>query len=247
LAAAGGHIVAFVDDDAVPAVDWLSRHVATYERDPRIAAVGGRDIVVMNGTRIDRDEHAFLARFRGTPRVGRIQWFGRMVANHHIGAGPARDVDVLKGVNMSFRRDAVLTIGFDERLHGRGAQVHSELSICLPLRRRGLRLVYDPEIVVLHYPAPRPHGDDRAAFDREAIHAATHNESLQVLDHFGPARRIVFAAWGLAIGTTGAPGLVALARNRLAGDPHAWPRFAAAQSGRAAAWRTRRIPRTRSA
>src|SRR5262245_65343477 len=46
LAAARGAIVAFVDDDAVPAADWLSRLEATYARDERIAAVGGRDILV---------------------------------------------------------------------------------------------------------------------------------------------------------------------------------------------------------
>jgi glycosyltransferase involved in cell wall biosynthesis len=243
LAAARGSIVAFVDDDAVPATDWLSRLLAIYARSDRIAAVGGRDIVFVDGASIERDERALLGRWRTAPPVGRIQWFGRMIANHHIGAGAAREVDVLKGANMSFRREAVVTHGFDERLRGHGVQMHTELSICLPLRRRGLRLVYDPAIVVRHYPAPRPHGDDRAAFDREAVHATTHNETLQVLDHFGSARRLVFAAWGLGIGTRTSPGAIALVRNRLNGDPHAWPRFLAAQAGRAAAWRTRRTPR----
>jgi GT2 family glycosyltransferase len=243
LAAAAGTIVAFVDDDAVPVVDWIERLVATYERDARIAAVGGRDVVVTNGKVIEGDELAFLARYRGVPRVGRIQWFGRMIANHHIGVGAPRDVDVLKGANMSFRRQAVATLGFDERLRGRGVQMHSELSICLPLRRRGLRIMYDPRIIVLHYPAPRPHGDHRVGFDREAIVAATHNECLEVLEHFGAARRIVYAAWGLGIGTMGSPGLLTLGRALLKRDPDAWRRFAAAQAGRAAAWRTRRTPR----
>jgi glycosyltransferase involved in cell wall biosynthesis/predicted O-methyltransferase YrrM len=164
-----------------------------------------------------------------------------MIANHHIGSGGARDVDVLKGANMSFRKAAVVEQGFDERLLGRGSQVHSELSICLPLRRRGLRVVYDPGIVVLHYPAPRPHGDHRGS--AEQVFSASHNEALQILDYFGPARRIVFLAWGLAIGTTAAPGLAVLARDVLTGRRAAWDRFTAAQRGRAAGWKTRRTPR----
>jgi hypothetical protein len=165
-----------------------------------------------------------------------------MVANHHLGAGGPRDVDVLKGANMSFRRMAVVGHAFDERLRGGGAVVHSELSICLPLRRQGLRIVYDPGIVVQHYPALRPHGDERALRSKPTF-AVAHNEALQILDHFGPWRRLVFLAWGLAIGTTDAPGLAVLARDCLSHRPAAWARFVAAQHGKAAALRTRRTPR----
>jgi GT2 family glycosyltransferase len=243
LDAARGTIVAFVDDDAVPAADWLSRLMATFERDRRIAAAGGRDVILSGGRAVDRDDGALLGRYRREPPVGRIQWFGRQIGNHHIGAGAARDVDVLKGVNMSFRRAEVAAHGFDERLHGRGAQVHLELSICLPLRARGLRLVYDPAIVVYHHPAPRPAGDERTDAGHEAIRDASHNEALQILDHASPARRIVFAAWSFAIGTTCAPGLAILVRQLPAGAPGAWTRFVAAQAGRVAARRTRRVAR----
>ncbi|HZV73366.1 MAG TPA: glycosyltransferase [Conexibacter sp.] len=243
LAAAQGAIVAFVDDDAVPAADWLERIATAFDADERIAAVGGRDVVVVDGRVLDGGRRGRLGRRAKPLGVGRIQWFGRMLGNHHLGAGAARDVDVLKGANMSFRRSAVVRHGFDERLRGRGAQEHSELAICLPLRRQGLRVVYDPGIVVLHYPAPRPHGDQRGNPGREAVRCSAHNEALQILDHFGPGRRLVFAAWGLAVGTTGAPGLAVLARDLLNGRPAAWARFGAAQRGRAAAWRTRRTPR----
>jgi glycosyltransferase involved in cell wall biosynthesis len=242
LAAAQSQLVAFVDDDAVPEPDWLARIIRTFERDERIAAVGGRDVVVENGGVLQR---------RGRLRpaiwpvpVGRIQWFGRMIANHHVGEGKPRDVDVLKGVNMSFRRTLVIAHGFDGRVRGRGAQVHLELSACLPLRGQGLRIVYDPAIVVLHYPAPREAGDARTDIGTDAIANAAHNETLAILEYFGPMQRAVFAAWGLLIGTTPAPGLAVLARDISVGRPAAWRRFAAAQRGRAAAWHTHiRSPR----
>jgi GT2 family glycosyltransferase len=245
LAAARAPIVAYVDDDAVPEADWIERITGTFARDQRIAGVGGRDILL--DQRPDRTPTR-SGRPRAAPTVGIIQWFGRMIANHHLGSGEARDVDVLKGVNMAFRRAAVVAHGFDDRLRGPGAQVHSELSICLPLRRRGLRIVYDPSIVVRHYPALRPAGDHRGALDGEVIAAAAHNEALQILDYFGPVQRGAFAIWSLAVGSADAPGFAALARDVLRRRPHAGARFLAAQGGRLAAWRTcRRMPRHRPA
>ncbi|MGO9971661.1 MAG: glycosyltransferase family 2 protein [Solirubrobacteraceae bacterium] len=233
LANAAGAIVAFLDDDAVPCFDWLERIVAIYAADARIAAVGGRDAIVIDG----KPFADVRGRLLGAPRVGRIQWFGRMLSNHHLGVGRARDVDVLKGVNMSFRRRFVRH-GFDERLRGQGAQVHSEMSICLPLRRHGLRVVYDPRVLVRHCPAPRLPGDERNSRAWGQISAFTHNETLQILDHFGTPRKLVFFVWALLIGTTASPGLAVLARELLARRPEAWTRFGAAQHGRLAAWRT---------
>jgi glycosyltransferase involved in cell wall biosynthesis/GT2 family glycosyltransferase/predicted O-methyltransferase YrrM len=241
LGAARAEIVAFTDDDAVPAVDWLERIVATFERHAAIAAVGGRDLVVDNGRVVEVPKRS--RDLAAGPTVGRLQWFGRMLGNHHIGFGAPRDVDVLKGVNMSFRRSAVARLGFDQRLRGEGATMHSELSICLPLRRRGLRVVYDPEIEVMHFPSPRLYGVQRSDLGSEAVFAAAHNEALQILDHVGAVRRLVYDAWGTTIGNTDAPGVAVLGRDLLRRKPAAWSRFKAAQRGRRAAWKTRRSPR----
>jgi hypothetical protein len=166
-----------------------------------------------------------------------------MTANHHLGVGGPRDVDVLKGVNMSFRRDAILLHGFDPRLRGQGAQVHSELSVCLPLRQRGLRVIYDPEVAVLHYPAPRYHGPVRGDLSAEAISASAHNEALAIIEYLPRGRRLIFALYGVIVGNTEAPGLAATIRDLLTRRPATLSRLVAAQSGRAAAWRTSRTER----
>jgi hypothetical protein len=244
LLAASTDVVAFTDDDAVPEPDWLERILSSYS-DPEIAAVGGRDVI--------EDEHgetappppARIRLMRRSPAVGCIQWFGRMVGNHHIGTCDAHDTDVLKGVNMSFRRTEVRH-GFDPRLRGVGAQVHSEMSICLPLRRRGLRVVYDPQIVVHHHPARRPAGDHRADFDEDAITAFTHNETLQLLDFLPPLRKLAFIPWSIGIGTSGSPGAAVLIWQTARRDARAWPRFVAAQRGRLMALRTHSTTRPAS-
>jgi glycosyltransferase involved in cell wall biosynthesis len=242
LESARGDIVAFVDDDAVAEPDWLERIEAHFASSAAVAGVGGRDIITEHGRVRGREDEGLSRHLGGEPVVGRLQWFGRHVGNHHIGVGGARDVDILKGVNMSYRRREVAH-GFDRRLRGRGVEVHSELSICLPLRARGLRLVYDPDVVVRHYPTPRGFGDEREELRREVVHDETHNETLQILDHFGRVRRMVFLAWGVAVGTASAPGAAQLLRLLATRSPRALERFLGAQGGRAAAWRTRATPR----
>ncbi len=70
------------------------------------------------------------------------------------------------------------------------------MSICLPLRRQRLRVVYDPAIAVGHFPAARPHGDHRHDPAPEAVYAFSHNETLGILDYFGPLQRVAFALMG---------------------------------------------------
>ena len=81
-------------------------------------------------------------------RVGRVQWMGRCTDSHHRGTGPARHVDLLKGVNMSFTSEALADLKFDESLRGSGAGVLCDLAISLDVRRKGWRLIYDPALVV---------------------------------------------------------------------------------------------------
>ena len=89
LAYADADFVALTDDDAEPVEDWLERIAVVFEEQDDVAGVGGRDDQV--GTIAEQLD------------VGRVQWFGRVIGNHHLGAGPPRDVDVLKGVCCAFR------------------------------------------------------------------------------------------------------------------------------------------------
>ena len=92
-----------------------------------------------------------------------------------------REVDTLKGGNMSFRAAAVRGLRFDQRLRGPDAQVDCELAFSLALKRAGWALVYDPQIVVDHFQAPRHDIDQRDAFSAEALfnQAATRAQQQQ--------------------------------------------------------------------
>jgi len=226
LALATGDIIAITDDDAEPHADWVARIVAHFERNPDVAGVGGRDFLHVNNVLQQGQERI----------VGRVPYVGRHRGNHHLGYGPAREVDVLKGVNGSYRTVALREIGFDTRLRGTGAQVHWEISLCLALKRRGWKLLYDPAVAVNHYLAPRFDEDQRTGFNSLALRNAVFNETFIRIEHLSPVRRVFFMAWGILLGTRASPGLVQWLRflpsqRGLSGD-----KFLAALFGRRDAW-----------
>ena len=112
LEEARGGIIAITDDDAAPRPDWLRRIVETFERDPTLTGLGGRDWLHIDG-RLATGERR---------QVGRVQAWGRCIGNHHLGAGAPREVDILKGANMSFRHVHLGGRRFDVGLKGEGAQ-----------------------------------------------------------------------------------------------------------------------------
>ena len=239
LEASSGDVIALTDDDSAPHADWLARIAAMFASDSRIAAVGGRDWVYSyrTGRLIEGSE----------PVVGTIGWFGRVTGNHHVGVGQARDVDVLKGVNLSVRGELLRQVRFDERLRGVGTEHHWELALCLELRRRGWRIVYDPAIAVDHYIQPRV--DDSRQFDSLELRDSTHNETVAVLEYLSPLQGRASPPLGRRdrhelVSRRGAHGpLAASARHRRlvaflwrAGGPHRRPAHISVLAPRTARW-----------
>ncbi len=226
-------IVALTDDDTEPHRDWLER-LAACLADPSVGGAGGRD-----WQPYERGDRAV---------VGKVQWFGRTIGNHHLGAGPARDVDVLKGANCAYRAPLLRAARFDTRLAGHGAQLFWELALCLPIRRAGWRLVYDPAIAVEHHVEPRSDGDQlhRGAFVAAPLSDAVHNETLILLEYLGGGARAAFLLWALLAGTQHEPGLGQLPRLLLRGEAHAFARWRAVLDGRLRGWRRWRAERSRA-
>lgn len=198
LAAVEGDIVSITDDDAAPHPDWLERIAAYFTCDSRLGGLGGRDWIY-HGSKLE-DESRLV--------VGQLQWFGRVIGNHHLGVGEPREVDILKGVNMSFRTQAIGQLRFDERMRGTGAQVHFEMAFTLALKRAGWKIIYDPNVAVDHYPAQRFDEDQRNNFNEIAFINLVHNETLVLLEHLSFIRRIVFLFWALFVGTCDSLGFV---------------------------------------
>ncbi len=87
---------------------------------------------------------------------------------------------------------------FDERLRGGGAQVHWELAFFLVLGRKGT-ILYDPSILVDHFPAIRHDADQRDSFSALASRDAAFNETLVLLENHSAPKRVAFVAWAFAV------------------------------------------------
>jgi GT2 family glycosyltransferase len=217
LAANRCDVVTFCDDDTVAAPDWLARVVSHFD-DDLVGGVGGRDRC--------HDGVGFDDRRRRV--VGKLQWWGRAVGNHHLGFGAARPVDFLKGANMSFRATALRGLWFDTRLRGKGAQPDDDLSFSLSVAQAGWKLVYDPAALVHHYAAAdqlRSYVVQHGLADPVLFGEACFNHALTLWERMGAARRAVFLVWAALIGVSNYPGVLQAMRFRLRGDPAAWRKF----------------------
>ena len=191
LSHASGDVVAVTDDDAVPRYDWLERLAVAFD-EKSVGAVGGRDVVHHGGEIED-----------GRARVvGRMTWYGKSIGNHHLGSGGAREVDFLKGCNYAFRKEQ---LKIPTGLLGSGAQPCHDMASCLEVRRSGGRVVYDPAIVVDHYPAERHDEGGRSRPTRRARLNGTFNEAYSVFS-LARERRLPYLLYHLAIGDTASPG-----------------------------------------
>jgi GT2 family glycosyltransferase len=155
VAAATGSIVAFLDDDAIAAEDWLDHLLQAY-RGPDVQGVGGAVIPRWAGGRRPR---WFPAEF---------DW---VVGCSYTGL-PTETASVrnLIGANMSYRREALLTVGcFREGIGRVGSRPlgceETELSIRVLKAFPSARVLYDPAARVEHH-VPRSRQNPRYFFAR---------------------------------------------------------------------------------
>jgi GT2 family glycosyltransferase len=198
LDVAQSDIIVVTDDDTVPRPDWLSRIELHFQTHDEIGGVGGRDWM-HHGSEVDRG---------AASAVGQVRWYGRVIGNHHLGVGGPREVDVLKGANMSFRRAAIQDVGFDERLRGAAVQLHYEIALGLALKRAGWRLIYDPSVAVDHYLGQRLDGEQRVSPSLRFLQDNVHNQTYALLRWLPWWRKPFAFIYGLAIGARNAPGIM---------------------------------------
>lgn len=138
---AKGHIIAFIDDDALPFRDWAEEMVKTYEDDSVIGATGPA-LPLWE----DKSMTWFPQEFYWI--IGCTAWYA---SSETKGITPVRNV---WGMNMSFRREAFDLAGtFSSDIGGiQGRRLHGEeVDLSLRVKRKtGKRIVYNPKAKVQH-------------------------------------------------------------------------------------------------
>jgi GT2 family glycosyltransferase len=230
-----GTFVAFCDDDARYHPDWLTRLRALFV-DDNVGGAGGRIA-----------EPGPAARPVEPRDVARVSWSGR--ARYNVRGEPTFDspcmVHMLPGANMCFRRGALDQADFDVRLDAPGLSPGMELAIGWQVRMRGFRILFDPTLVVDHFPAPWADGE--RGRNEARTFAYSRNTCYIMLTNLGPLPRVAFLLRFYLIGERESPGIASwLILASLGRAPHGgWLRHSMAgkRAGRRLAHAAHRVHR----
>jgi glucosyl-dolichyl phosphate glucuronosyltransferase len=126
---ASGEVLAFLDDDAVAAPDWLEKLIAPYH-DKAVGAVGGAPLPLFEVSRPNwfpyEFDWVFGCAYRGLP-------LSRAPLTHLIGA------------NMSVRRSAL------QEICGFHSDNHDDMDMCHRIAFAKYMVIYEPLAVVHHF------------------------------------------------------------------------------------------------
>jgi GT2 family glycosyltransferase len=136
-----GALVAFLDDDCAPARDWLVQLVAAFEREPGLAAVGGRVLPAPP-----------------------TNWVSRFCAATEYSSGVPVTFENAATANACYRREVLDELGgFDERFVHPGGD---DPDLSARARAAGHTLRFVPEAVVYHSEFERPAEFVRSMYNR---------------------------------------------------------------------------------
>lgn len=145
-ARAGGDILAFLDDDAIAAPDWIETAAGILEQRPEVVALGGPDPAPPGSPPAELMAETLLA----------TRWIGSGVLCHENrpGVQKVRRPYDLALVNLFVRREAFQKAGgFDERI----GYIGEDTALLGKLMRLG-EVLYHPGVVVHHRRRPFPGG-----------------------------------------------------------------------------------------
>ena len=237
LAACRGQVIAVLDDDAVPRCGWLQRIHQAFA-DPGIVGVGGPYSESARGAgrnpRLEGMTTALRMRLlRGRTLYRAFAALPDPTRCERAGLHRPFPADLVLGGNMAFRRWVLERVGIDQNLN-RGAAINYEADLVLGAKRFGA-VLFDPGLVVDHYPASRVGAPSRDAAERYS-YDYTFNLHYVAGKHFATAESLLFEAYMGLVGQRPSPGQL---RRLLAGspslrDPLAVPRGEGRRAGRAA-------------
>jgi glycosyltransferase involved in cell wall biosynthesis len=161
IAAAAGEIIAFTDDDCIPAKDWLAQKIKNYS-DPAVWACTGRVIQHNTGGASNLFEEVAGQDLGGEKRSftpedvrGGIGFLlaniGKVFAKHMKSRAPA-PFGIGHGSSLSFRREFFEKTGGCDVRFGAGAPFKGcdDLEMLYRVLKSGHTIIYEPAAIVRH-------------------------------------------------------------------------------------------------
>jgi O-antigen biosynthesis protein len=137
----GEHLLLLNDDIEVATPDWIERMVM-YSQQPSIGAVGGK--LLLEDGRLQHGGVGFEGGLPGHPYYG---WAGD-APGYGNALKVARNLLAVTGACLMTRRDLFERVGGFTTSYPLN---YNDVDYCLKLRSKGRRVVYDPDLVMLHF------------------------------------------------------------------------------------------------
>ncbi len=152
---ARGRYLVFLNNDTIPQPDWLDALVREVEEYPDVAVVGSKllypdETVQHAGVAFSRKDRIPYHLYQGFP------------ANAPA-VNRRRELQCVTAACMLIRREVFLTVGGFDEGYRNGFE---DIDLCLKVRERGHRVVYQPHSVVIHLEEQTP---GRKVHDQENI------------------------------------------------------------------------------
>lgn len=133
---AKGEILAFLDDDAYPKKDWLTKAVKNFTS-KKVAAVGGPAITPQNDGVLQKVSGAVFESYLG----------GSATRNRYLPIGKKSYTQDWPTVNLLVRKEVFKEIGGFDNTYWPG----EDTKLCLDIINAGYRIVSDPKAIVYHH------------------------------------------------------------------------------------------------
>jgi GT2 family glycosyltransferase len=135
-----GEYVLFLNNDAIPLPGAINNALQVFQEETNVGAVGGK-LILLDGS---------------LQEAGSIVWQDGSCYGYGRGSNPTasefmfrRSVDYCSGAFLLMRRDVHTELnGFDTEY---APAYYEDTDLCLRLHQRGLEVIYEPSVSVLHY------------------------------------------------------------------------------------------------
>lgn len=197
---ASSDILVFLDDDAEAFPDWLEQIVLFYN-DSEVGGVGGRCINYFDFK---------LVVYPKAKIVGNLSWYGRCVGNMYKDTTFTQhvEVDFFMGGNMSYRRQLLNKIQIDSVINSNVA-FHWELDVAQQVKKLGYKLLFDPNIKVNHYSAPRE-TDGLRSVNYDGVYYSNFNYAYLMIKHLSTYGRVAYLFYTFMVGSQLSSGVLHL-------------------------------------
>lgn len=183
---AKGEIFAYIDADAYPRTDWLSKAVA-YLQQENVAAVGGPGLTPSEDSRLAKAQGAILSSFLVSGKI----------SSRYKGT-KAEESDDIHSVNFVAWKKVIEQVGGWNEQYWPG----EDSLICLAIRKAGYKQLLAPDVVVYHHRRTtwkgylkqiRNYGIHRGFF------AKNFPETSRRLSYFLPSLLVLGFIWGIIL------------------------------------------------